>query len=416
MPLDADTKKYLDEVKKGKPRKFAMIMKGEKILSLIVYKKGTVEKYKKQAKEEGKGQFYFGVVDGKGQDISFKLSVADGFDEPPGKDVKLKAFLAEEAGMKFKPAYQIVAELPGVDESDDEADAPSQAPPAAPAAPPEVTSEAFTARFKGLLPDLKKAQAAAPLREQLTKLTAAAQVLGKDKRFADGMKVLDKLEELVKQALAGESVRPAAPPVDGTEFMNRFKALVPELKQAQAAGTPRGDTLAALAARAQTLGKEKKYADGMKVLDELEAVIKQALSGGEARHGADFAKHWTVAKQAWRTANDTVDDQIAKLEALLRESGHAGLEAVAEFGLNGLTANHKVRLMAAMRDIDAAGGKITPKLAANTLRLAKDFQKHINADPRVTVCDANPFGVTVTIRKSISGALDRIIAAVQTAS
>lgn len=43
MPVDSDTKMYLDEVKKGKPRKFVMICKGGKMLSMIVYKKGGVE-------------------------------------------------------------------------------------------------------------------------------------------------------------------------------------------------------------------------------------------------------------------------------------------------------------------------------------------------------------------------------------
>ena len=36
--MDAETLKYLDEVKKGKPRRFAMLCKGEKIVSLFEYK------------------------------------------------------------------------------------------------------------------------------------------------------------------------------------------------------------------------------------------------------------------------------------------------------------------------------------------------------------------------------------------
>ena len=60
-----DSKAYLEEVKKGKSRKFAMICKGTEVISLVVYKKGGVEKRKKEAKESGKGQFYFGTVGGK---------------------------------------------------------------------------------------------------------------------------------------------------------------------------------------------------------------------------------------------------------------------------------------------------------------------------------------------------------------
>jgi len=82
MPVDSETIGFLEDVKKGKPRHFAMICKGVQILSLIVYKKGTVEKYKKQAKEQGRGQFYHGVIDGKGVDICFKLLSSDGYEKP----------------------------------------------------------------------------------------------------------------------------------------------------------------------------------------------------------------------------------------------------------------------------------------------------------------------------------------------
>ncbi len=112
MAFDSDSAKFLDEVKKGKPRKFAMMLKGEKVVSLVIYKKGSLEKYKKQAREEGKGQFYHGVIDGKGQNIVFKLCREDGFEAPPGKEIKLKQYLKEEAGVQFRPTYEIVDELP----------------------------------------------------------------------------------------------------------------------------------------------------------------------------------------------------------------------------------------------------------------------------------------------------------------
>src|SRR5688572_32349679 len=37
---DADTKDFLEDVKKGKPRRFVMVCKGAQIQSLILYKKG----------------------------------------------------------------------------------------------------------------------------------------------------------------------------------------------------------------------------------------------------------------------------------------------------------------------------------------------------------------------------------------
>lgn len=111
MALDGDSTKFLDEVKKGKPRRFAMVMKGEKIVSLVVYKKGSLEKYKKLAKEEGKGQFYHGVIGGKGQNIVFNLCRADGFEAPPGKDIKLKQYLNAEAPEKRSSHVEAAGKL-----------------------------------------------------------------------------------------------------------------------------------------------------------------------------------------------------------------------------------------------------------------------------------------------------------------
>ncbi len=110
--LSSETIGYLEEVKKGKARKFAMICKGTSVISLVVYKKGNVEKRKKEAKEQGRGQFYFGIVDGKGMDIRFVLAREDGFESPPVKSVVLKGFLEEKADLKFKPYFEIVDAAP----------------------------------------------------------------------------------------------------------------------------------------------------------------------------------------------------------------------------------------------------------------------------------------------------------------
>ena len=223
MPVDADTKSFLEDVKKGKPRRFVMICKGAEIQSLIVYKKGAVEKYKKQAKETGKGQFYHGVVDGKGADICFKLLRGDGYEKPPGKDIVLKEFLSSEADMKFKPTYSIVDALPDIDEGDESrttAPAPSTATAAqqAPSAPqaPESTADyagEFTRRLTALVPDLKQALAAnSPGADQLKAMAAKAQALGKEKKYGEAMPVLQELEQMVAAVLAKNGTPSTAPP------------------------------------------------------------------------------------------------------------------------------------------------------------------------------------------------------------
>lgn len=166
MSLDSDSLKCLDEVKKGKPRRFAMIVKGEKIVSLFVFKKGTIERYKKLAKEEGKGQFYHGVIDGKGQNIAFKLCRGDGFEEPPGKDAKLRMFLKEEAGMPFQPTYEIVDVLPAVSEVDeDDGSKESSTVAQAPASADSGLAVKLTQALGAMTPLIKQALAAHPERK-----------------------------------------------------------------------------------------------------------------------------------------------------------------------------------------------------------------------------------------------------------
>ena len=117
--LDEKTIGFLEDAKKGKPRRFALVCKGAKVVSLVVYKKGSLEKYKKEAKEGGKGQFYFGIVDGKGANLNFKLARADGFDKAPGPTQGLKQFLAEKADLKVMPIYEIVDAIGPVLDADD---------------------------------------------------------------------------------------------------------------------------------------------------------------------------------------------------------------------------------------------------------------------------------------------------------
>ncbi|MCE9606155.1 MAG: hypothetical protein K8U03_14760 [Planctomycetia bacterium] len=106
--IDGESRECLDQVKKGKLRKFVMICKGASIVSLVVYKKGSVDKYKKQAKEGGTGQICFGVVTGKGLDINFQLARSDGFEKEPVKTTVLRHYMEEVAEFKCKPLFEIV--------------------------------------------------------------------------------------------------------------------------------------------------------------------------------------------------------------------------------------------------------------------------------------------------------------------
>ncbi|MDB4484109.1 hypothetical protein N9061_03100 [bacterium] len=118
--MDSESLKHLEQAKKGKLRRFVIISKGVKILSLVIFKRGSISKYKKAAKREAKGKFFHGVISGKGKKIVFELSSEDGYDKPPGKEIILKDFLAKKSGFLFQPEYQIVTALPSVDDQEED--------------------------------------------------------------------------------------------------------------------------------------------------------------------------------------------------------------------------------------------------------------------------------------------------------
>jgi hypothetical protein len=119
LPIDAESIEQLDQVRKGKPRKFVLLCKGASIVGAAVYRKGTVEKFTKQLKKVGTGQIYFGVVAGRGMDLTFQLARSDGFDKEPVKTLVLKGFLQEHAQLKCKPLFVIVDVAPFVLDEDD---------------------------------------------------------------------------------------------------------------------------------------------------------------------------------------------------------------------------------------------------------------------------------------------------------
>jgi hypothetical protein len=112
---------------------------------------------------------------------------------------------------------------------------------------------------------------------------------------------------------------------------------------------------------------------------------------------------WAAARSGWQAASDAADAQIAELQKALRASGDDVLEEIAEYGVNGVTGGFKVPLMAAMREVDAAGA--TPAAFAKLAKVVEGFSAHIAKDDRVMACDENPFGVAVSLRATLGGAL-----------
>src|SRR5262245_11224106 len=109
VPFDDESRKFLQDVKKGKSRKFLMIKDGVQINKLVLFKVGTFDRVLRKARQgSARGEAYWGILRGDGADICFELSRNDGFVTPPGTDSRLREFLREVTGLKVEPTYAIV--------------------------------------------------------------------------------------------------------------------------------------------------------------------------------------------------------------------------------------------------------------------------------------------------------------------
>ncbi len=117
---------------------------------------------------------------------------------------------------------------------------------------------------------------------------------------------------------------------------------------------------------------------------------------------------WRNALAGWQSAIEAVDGQIAALQGALRSQDDPALKGIAESGLNAVTGDFKVPLMAALEDVRRASGSGRRAACAKAQKLAVAFGKHIAGDPRVAACNANPFGVPVSIVGTLGPALDAL--------
>jgi hypothetical protein len=155
--------------------------------------------------------------------------------------------------------------------------------------------------------------------------------------------------------------------------------------------------------------------DGDARVKWVERVLGVKVPGRAGAAGVAAAPGWAAARQGWQAASEAVDRQIANLQAVLRQSGDDRLEEIAEFGLNGLTGNHKVPLMALLVALGEGDPARLQKAGPKALNLIDAFRKHLQGSEEVEVCDGNPFGIPVAIRATLLPALARLAAALQAA-
>jgi hypothetical protein len=430
MAVSDETKDLLENVKKGKARKFVMLAKGVNIVSLVLFKKGSLSAFVKQAKEDGTGIVYFGTATGKGPDIRFQLATDDGFDKPPLKDVVLKKYLEEEADFKCKPTFEIVATLePMLDPTDP-----------------------LHARYS----KLKEAAAEAGLADAGKKqdLDARCKAIGKlleeDQRdpATTQLNELEKLLSATGTAPTTAETTTATPDKQESIYWALHEKLDDGVKKAAVAGGAKAEAIVKLWNYAEAQAGFGGFANANKALANVADSLKKLAgsegtttespgpttstttgstssgevpppappsppkakrkSTGPSGSGRAFYQLWADARSGWTEASEKVDGQLAQLGSKLKASGNADSIDIAERGLSSITGDVKTPLLAALLGVDSATGTARAKAVDKARQAVEAFRKRIETDERVVVCDENPFEVEVSIRSTLGAALGKL--------
>jgi hypothetical protein len=285
--FDDASQKFLQDVKKGKPRKFVMIKDGVQINKLILFKVGTFDRVLRRAKQDGtRGEEYWGVLRGDGTDIRFELSRSDGFVAPPGTDIRLRDFLRETAGVKLEPTYAIVDNLAPVDEVDGDgviATCDDGEPVA------EESNEDAGAKFarlwQALLPHANRALSMnTTVRDDLQAGIDEAEDLGRQSDFEEGLVALRRLGELIRRSHeeaesaseAPSAVAASAQLTNETsrrEWDLRLAQIEPRYREVVGSGGARSEQLQKVMEYAQTQAGNQQFVKAHVGLDRVEQLL-----------------------------------------------------------------------------------------------------------------------------------------------
>ena len=345
MPdVDKELVKSLQEAKK-KPRNFAIVAKGPNVVKLLVSKKPIKDGELLKAKKECQGNVICrGVCCGDGADLVFQVTA----DQPSIAEPKFKAFLKDQTGLALKPRFEVVAEVPEIDESDEAGQGPVDEP-TAPSPADEARGKQLLAALNKLTPALKAAVAAHPERKaDLLRPVAEIQRLVQSGAVQDAEANFVTVAQLVKQLAAGGPAPEAKPQVPEVSLV--------------------------------ALQKSRLAWDGLrkKVQSELQALERHILEAIRT-HNAD------------ETAEEEYDEQ--EVAAAVKQ-----LYTI----LDKLDARLIDKLDEALNAQDAEQRQARHREAA---AIIKEYQAFADQDPLLATIDDNGF-TSCSIRKSVVATLN----------
>src|ERR1700742_795662 len=115
-----------------------------------------------------------------------------------------------------------------------------------------------------------------------------------------------------------------------------------------------------------------------------------ALDVGAARNAL------VAARDEMTAALTKADAQVRKLQAVLAVHPDIQLQEIAgspDMGINALTGGFRVRVLAALRDLETAPEDKLPAVVKKARGIVTGFDNHITSSDRIEACDLNPLGI-----------------------
>jgi hypothetical protein len=415
----------LRELRKGEVRMHAMICTAGKNTAVLIMRRAISPSRRKLLAEavDAKGGMKYIVGECMFENKALTFVVTS----PAAQLAKrLRQALLDQTEMRIKVRVRGEG---GVEDEDIEGDdgeeqtgVQPQRTPAPPRGPASAEQLAYTQRLRKVRERYEQAlKQQHPESTKLRGLMAyASEKADAQKDYAAAAKALEMVEKLLGASMHA-----------GAAFNARLAALMPGIKQTIAEAGPSAQAIKQQISEAGALAAKSQYVAAHALLDDAERALAAPMPGrvaperkrdaqasapaaqeaGVPFDEAAFRRQWTAAKSSWRDALDSVDAQIARLQVALRAQNDPELSQIADHGLNGVTGNFKVPLMASVMDIDAARGEALRKAARKGLRATRAFARYLSSEETVRVTDENEFGVPVTIRSSLGKALRDIDAA-----
>jgi hypothetical protein len=320
----------------------------------------------------------------------------------------------------------------------------AEAVPAAPVVPPQASTPpdaAALAHELGLLmrriPEATATDAA--LKATVIKLATDGNTAVKANNLEVAQGLITQLREQLDGAAAGSAAAPpvpppaprppGAPPANAATLGHELALLIKRIGEVSSVDPGLRGNLAKMAGDANTALKENDLAAAGTAIAQLrDALDRAAAAGGPDAETPDeaAAAAWQAARKAWQDANDAVNDQINGLRTALLEAAKEGdgdteglalaLTDLAENGLNEITEDHRVRLMAAVQELAGGTPAAMRKSGARALALIEGFESFLGSNPKIAACDDNPYGAPVSIRATLTPPLRQMAAALRAAT